>query len=112
LRGTIRDSDKPPHSVKCETRIFYGLTPSTFQGGGVSLLIAGTAFFYILGHFPLVGVILTGCLFAYAKSIITSTAEGRKDPPDWPDFGDWKDDIVVPYLSNQHKFGWFGRLGG
>jgi len=70
-----------------------------FQGNGVILLIAGTAFFYILGHLPFIGVILTGYLFAYAKSIITSTAEGRKDPPDWPDFTDWKDDILVPYLQ-------------
>jgi hypothetical protein len=70
-----------------------------FQGNGVILLVAGTAFFFIMGHFPLVGAILTGYLFAYAKSIIVSTANGRKDPPDWPDFGDWKDDIVVPYLQ-------------
>ena len=70
-----------------------------FQGNGVILLIAGTVFFYILGHFPLIGLILTGYLFAYAKSIIVSTANGRKDPPDWPDFSDWKDDILVPYLQ-------------
>ena len=70
-----------------------------FQGNGVILLVAGTVFFYLLGHLPFIGLILTGYLFAYAKSIITSTAEGRKDPPDWPDFGDWKEDILVPYLQ-------------
>ena len=70
-----------------------------FQGNGVILLTAGTVFFYIADHFPLVGLILTGYVFAYAKSIITSTANGRKDPPDWPDFSDWKDDILVPYLQ-------------
>ena len=70
-----------------------------FQGSGVILLLAGTAFFYILGHLPLLGLILTGYLFTYAKSIITSTADGRKDPPNWPEFGDWKDDILVPYLQ-------------
>ena len=70
-----------------------------FKGNGVILLIAGTAFFYILGHLPLIGLILTGYLFAYAKSIITSTAAGREDPPDWPDFSDWKEDILVPYLQ-------------
>jgi hypothetical protein len=70
-----------------------------FQGNGVILLTAGTAFFYILGYLPLVGVILTGYLFAYAKSIITTTAEGRKDPPDWPEFSDWKEDILVPYVQ-------------
>jgi hypothetical protein len=70
-----------------------------FQGSGFILLIAGTAFFYILGRLPLIGLIVTGYLFAYAKSIITSTADGRKDPPDWPDFSDWKDDILVPYAQ-------------
>jgi hypothetical protein len=69
-----------------------------FQGNGVMLLIAGTAFFFLLDYFPLVGLLLTGYVFAYAKSIITSTANGRKDPPDWPDFSDLKEDILVPYL--------------
>jgi len=70
-----------------------------FQGSGVMLLGAGTVCFYLLGHLPLLGVIITGYLFNYAKSIITSTASGRPDPPDWPDFGDWKDDILMPYLQ-------------
>ncbi len=70
-----------------------------FQGNGVILLIAGTVFFYLLGRLPLIGLILAGYLFAYAKSIITSTAEGRRDPPDWPDFSDWKEDILVPYMQ-------------
>jgi hypothetical protein len=70
-----------------------------FLGSGVILLIAGTAVFYLLGRLPFIGLILTGYLFAYAKSIITSTADGRKDPPDWPDFSDWKEDILFPYLQ-------------
>jgi len=70
-----------------------------FHGSGVILLVAGTAFFYILDHLPFIGLILTGYLFAYAKSIITSTAGGWKDPPDWPDFSDWKEDILSPYLQ-------------
>jgi hypothetical protein len=70
-----------------------------FQGNGAILLVAGTAFFYLLGQLPLIGLILTGYLFNYAKSIITSTSNGRKDPPDWPDFSDWKEDILVPYVQ-------------
>jgi hypothetical protein len=70
-----------------------------FQGNGYILLIAGTAFFYLLGSLPLIGLLLGGYLFAYAKSIITSTAAGDKDPPDWPDFSNWKDDMLVPYLQ-------------
>jgi hypothetical protein len=89
-------------SVKPPPGFFVSLPQALlypFQGSGAILLIAGTAFFYILGHLPLIGLILTGYLFAYAKSIITSTAEGRKEPPDWPDFGDWKEDILEPYLQ-------------
>lgn len=63
------------------------------------MLIAGTAFFFLLGWIPLMGLIVTGYMFSYAKSIITSTADGRDDLPDWPDFGDWKDDILMPYLQ-------------
>jgi hypothetical protein len=70
-----------------------------FQGGGVMVLVAGTAFFYLLGWMPLLGLIVTGYLFNYAKSIITATANGRKELPDWPDFGDWKEDILMPYLQ-------------
>jgi hypothetical protein len=63
------------------------------------MLVAGTAFFFLLGWLPLLGLIVTGYLFNFAKSIITSTAEGRQDLPDWPDFSDWKDDILMPYLQ-------------
>lgn len=70
-----------------------------FQGSGIILLVGGSAFFFILNHLPLLGLLFTGYLFSYAKSIITSTAGGRHEPPDWPDFSDWKDDIVVPYLQ-------------
>ncbi len=54
---------------------------------------------YLLGRLPLIGLLVTGYLFAYAKSIITSTANGQKEPPDWPDFSDWKEDILVPYVQ-------------
>ncbi|MCX6924057.1 MAG: FHA domain-containing protein [Verrucomicrobia bacterium] len=82
---------------------FLGLLPRAliypFQGSGVILLLAGTAFFYVLGYLPFIGLILTGYLFNYAKSIVTSTAEGEDDPPDWPDFTDWKEDIIGPYFQ-------------
>ena len=26
-------------------------------------------------------------------------AEGRQDPPDWPEFSDLKEDLLVPYLQ-------------
>jgi hypothetical protein len=91
-----------PERSNAPPGFFASLPPAflyPFQENGVILLIAGTAFFFILGRLPLIGLILTGYLFAYAKSIVTSTANGRKDPPDWPDFTDWKEDILFPYLQ-------------
>lgn len=70
-----------------------------FQGSGGMLLVAGTAVFFLFGHFPIIGLILTGYLFNYAKSVITTTADERQEPPDWPDFSDWKDDILIPYIQ-------------
>ena len=68
-----------------------------FKGNGVFLLIGGTVFFLILGWLPIVGILLTGYLFNYAKSIVASTAGGKAEPPDWPDFSDWKEDVLLPY---------------
>ena len=69
-----------------------------FKGSGVFMLLAGTVFFFLLGWMPLLGLILAGYFFNYAKSIVVSSAQGEPAPPDWPDFGDWKDDILVPYF--------------
>jgi len=102
--GAQRRPMRTPHSrTNAAARAgFFASMPGAlvypFQGSGVILLIAGTTFFYILGKLPLLGLIITGYLFSYAKHIITSTAEGRRELPDWPDFSDWKDDILIPYV--------------
>ena len=67
------------------------------QGSGIFLIIIGGIVFPILSFFPIIGLLITGYLFNYAKSIVTSTAEGREEPPDWPDFTSWWEDILVPY---------------
>ena len=38
-----------------------------------------------------------GYLFAFMKSIITSTAQGSQVLPDWPDVSEWMEDIVLPF---------------
>ena len=38
-----------------------------------------------------------GYVFSYAKSIITSSANGEETPPDWPDVTEWQEDIVQPF---------------
>jgi hypothetical protein len=95
IQARIRPTESPPGFLAS----LPGALLYPFQGSGVIMLIAGTAFFYLLGHLPLIGLILTGYLFNYAKSIILSTANGREDPPDWPDFSDWKEDILLPYIQ-------------
>lgn len=81
------------------------------MGDGLILLVAGSVVFAVLnaaaaaamfGIFGLVALLIltvvsTGYLFNYCKRIITSTAEGESEPPDWPDFSDWSEDILVPF---------------
>ena len=95
-------------------KVFFQLLPSAFKyaltGNGVILLVAGAVFFSLLefigshaaigpygGIVPaLVGLFVTGYVFNYSKRIITSTVNGDATPPDWPDFGNWQEDIAAP----------------
>lgn len=95
----VQQSIESPEPAPGFARSLPGALLYPFQGSGVLMLVAGTAFFFLLGWVPLLGLVVTGYMFSYAKSIITSTAEGRTDLPDWPDFSDWKDDILMPYLQ-------------
>lgn len=101
--GTECEPASPVVVAVKESRGFFASLPRAFvypfQGSGGMLLVAGTGVFFLLGNFPIIGLILTGYLFNYAKSVITTTANGREEPPDWPDFTDWKDDIVMPYIQ-------------
>ncbi len=94
---------------------FFSLLPGVIdypiQGRGLILLVAGTVFFVLLqlvaslasiGPYGgvvtgLAGVVVTGYLFSYAKSIITSTIENENEPPSWPDFTDITEDILMPF---------------
>jgi hypothetical protein len=95
LAGVARHPPAPRNFFASLPRAFV----YPFQGNGFILLVAGTVFFYLIGYVPFVGLLLTGYMFAYAKSIITTTAAGREEPPDWPDLGDLMEDIVIPYLQ-------------
>ena len=83
-----------------------------FEGDGLTLLICGVVFFLVLGFartlvgflgqyaFVLVLMIEAfgmGYVFSYAKSIITSTANGEDAPPDWPEITEWQEDIAQPF---------------
>ncbi len=68
-----------------------------FKGNGIILLAGGAVFFLVLGFLPFIGLLIGGYLFSYAKRIVASSAEGEAGPPDWPDFTNWVDDILIPY---------------
>jgi hypothetical protein len=40
-----------------------------------------------------------GYLFSYLKKIITFTAHGDQNMPDWPELTEWKEDIVSPMFQ-------------
>jgi hypothetical protein len=87
-----------------------------FRGNGLILIFGGTLFFGFLDAanfisrmafmFGLRGmamravlftfILATGYLFSYLKSVIASSADGDPTPPDWPELGEWKADIVIP----------------
>ena len=95
---------------------FYKLLPGAFryplQGNGLILLVTGTLFFAFFGLAQMltgflgpyggigagiIGILMAGYLFNYAKCAVTSTAAGDAEPPDWPDFSDWKEDMLMPF---------------
>lgn len=97
---------------------FYAALPQAFayplKAEGLVLLCVGTMLYlfieaatYVLslgGLFGLAGVIImtvfgVGYIFSYMKRIIASTAEGNEGMPDWPDFTDWGEDILVPFFQ-------------
>jgi hypothetical protein len=82
------------------------------RGEGLILLIAGTAFLALTSFVQNFALLLSGFLFvfstgyllAYSQKIITSTAHGDHEPPTFPDFSDFSQDILPPFL---HALGLF-----
>jgi hypothetical protein len=94
---------------------FFRLLPQAFrypvQGNGLILLVAGTVVFGLLSFAQrfagfagpygavaalIIAVFMTGYLFNYAKRVVATSAAGEAEVPDWPDFGNWTDDILMP----------------
>ncbi|HEX4646173.1 MAG TPA: FHA domain-containing protein, partial [Verrucomicrobiae bacterium] len=92
---------------------FFSAMRSAFayplQGDGWILIIAGGLFFTVLGLARyvmgfgflvmaaslVVSVFAAGYLFSYLQRIITTSAGGEKQLPDWPDFSGF-DDVIGP----------------
>jgi predicted Zn finger-like uncharacterized protein len=93
-----------------DTRPFLHRLPDAFaypfQGSGLVLILVGTVCFSILDFFAsfspfgFIGTIfVAGYLCAFMMKIVNSSADGKKELPDWPDVSDFLDDIVVPLFQ-------------
>jgi hypothetical protein len=85
---------------------FYRLLPGAFgypfKSKGIILLVIGAIVFLVLEFLSswswIISIITTGYLFAYMQKIISHTAQGEDELPDFPEFGEWWSDIILPFL--------------
>lgn len=77
------------------------------QKDGLILLVAGTLFFWLIGLAGMFAGVISlvlavfsgGYLAVYLQSIVQSSAQGEDGLPRWPEFTDWYQDIIVPFLQ-------------
>jgi hypothetical protein len=92
--------------VYYEQPSFYRLLPGAFgypfKSKGIILLVIGAIVFLVLEFLSswswIISIITTGYLFAYMQKIISHTAQGEDELPDFPEFGEWWSDIILPFL--------------
>jgi len=85
-----------------------------FKGDGVVLMCAGTVLFLVVDGarwisrfafiYGLIAVILltifgTGYLTAFLRRVITSTADGDEEMPEWPEMEDFASDVFAPFMQ-------------
>jgi hypothetical protein len=78
-----------------------GIFAYPFKGSGTYLIIGGIVFFMImdfLSVLPLIGIVLgiiiSGYMCAFMMKIVVSSADGKSEVPEWPDFTNVWDDIL------------------
>lgn len=97
------------------TQQVRGVFKYPFSEGGVTMLILGGFLFFgldllitygwkmrflMLKASSSVGILAlfsAGYLCAYLQKILIASAQGEDHLPGWPDFTDWRDDIIVPF---------------
>lgn len=89
---------------------FYWRLPRTlaypFNKRGMALLAMGAVFFLIMDvaakfaflFWIAIVVFTNGYLFAYMQRIVSSSAQGEENVPDFPDVTEFWSDIVLPFL--------------
>ena len=114
FKKPLGDEDAPSvlKHEEFHPKSFFALVAGAFsfplQGNGKILLISGTIFFGIINFFlrynilPFIGAIaglfVGGYSCAYLMKIINHSAAGEEELPDFPDFIDWWDSVLVPFF--------------
>ena len=77
-----------------------------FKGRGKFMLIGGVIVLSLgfwMGSWSFYGAIIDFFLFGYLAAYMfkgaIATGDGEDEPPDWPDFTSFWDDILLPYLQ-------------
>jgi predicted Zn finger-like uncharacterized protein len=100
----------PGREEDANTRPFLHRLPDAFaypiKGSGFVLILVGTVCFSFLDFFASLSVFgfiatafVAGYLCAFMMKIVNSSADGKKELPDWPDASDFWDDIIVPLFQ-------------
>jgi hypothetical protein len=100
----------PGREENTDTRPFLHRLPDAFaypfKGSGIILILVGTVCFSFLDYFAslsVFGFIATAFvavyLCAFMMKIVNSSADGKKELPDWPDASDFLGDIIVPLFQ-------------
>lgn len=103
-------SPPPGREEDADTRPFLRRLPDAFaypfKGNGIVLILVGTVcfsfldFFASLSVFGFIATAFVACyLCAFMMKIVNSSADGKKELPDWPDASDFWDDIIVPLFQ-------------
>lgn len=109
----VEVSDSEPVRIPFASQI-VGAFKYPFKGDGVLLICVGTiillvvdgarwissfAFIYGLIAVILLTIFGTGYLTAFLRRVITSTADGDEEMPEWPDIDDFGSDVVAPFMQ-------------
>jgi len=105
LQQEDRDMRRVAHSVggTGSAAEFLSVVAYPFRGKGRWILVGGTLIYMLAGIFRCVPIIsmlvaagISGYAVSYLMRIIGTSAGGDDDPPDWPDFSNFYEGIVVP----------------
>jgi hypothetical protein len=109
----VQPREEEPVELSFTSQI-VGAFKYPFKGDGVVLMCAGTmlllvvdgarwisrfAFIYGLIAVILLTIFGTGYLTAFLRRVITSTAEGDEEMPEWPEIQEFSSDVFAPFMQ-------------